>query len=352
MALSAADAAAVRDEARVRSMLAERMLAITGMPELERLVHAVGKLLQGEKPEDQRELAGPIANFLTGFSGKADASPEAAAQSARGLLEKAREIIMVLRIDTLQAWLVEIPQEFDPSAPPSGDSGDDVVGFAASNTLSHIVYACLEAAVVRPLLGRLIICFNDMAGTGSSAEFAFDSKRRELRQCNQEYFGIAPKLQSPSGWASVIAKVNSVETPNATGMPPLPSEQLASLVVAAGSVYTLFTAENTSGKFISGDDFLPIFIYVVVQSQLSKLDQMWHYMFYLADPVLLTGEGGYYLGVFEAAIHYIRNWFPEQMRVATPDKQLPVSPRAVPTTTCYPGGWSESLLVRAAGAQR
>ena len=61
---------------------------------------------------------------------------------------------------------------------------------------------------------------------------------------------------------------------------------------------------------------------MVVQSQLSKLDQMWHYMFYLADPVLLTGEGGYYLGVFEAAIHYIRNWSPEQMRVATPDKEL------------------------------
>jgi len=85
-------------------------------------------------------------------------------------------------------------------------------------------------------------------------------------------------------------------------------------MTAASSVYSVFASEQTAGKaaFISGDDFLPIFIYIVVQSQLKKLSQMWHYMYYLADPVLLRGEGGYYLGVFEASMHYISNWSPDQ----------------------------------------
>eukprot|EP01043_Picozoa_sp_COSAG02_P045588 COSAG02_NODE_4185_length_5653_cov_9.004861_3_plen_1007_part_00 len=326
--VSAADAAARHEETRLRSMLAERMHSVTGMTEAERLAFAVDKLLSGEKSEDQQKLAGPIQKFVATYDEKMASSADTAIESTRQLLEKAREIIMALRMDSLRPSLVEMPLELvdAPAAPQSGDSKDaNGAGseLAAANTLSHIVYGRLESAVIRPLHNQLMMCFDQMARAGyaDAADFAFEAKRRELRAHGQDYYGIPAKLQSPSGWAAVISKLNAISSGDIKA-PLLPSKQLASLMAAASSVYSVFASEQTSGKaaFISGDDFLPIFIYIVVQSKLKKLSQMWHYMYYLADPVLLRGEGGYYLGVFEAAMHWISNWSPEDHNQVEPQK--------------------------------
>ena len=313
--VSAADAAAQREEIRLRSVLAERMQVITGMTEGERLSWAVDKLLHGEKAEDQHKLARPMQSFLAAFDEKMATSADTAVESTRQLLEKAREIIMALRMDSLRHSLVEIPVELvgaAAAAQPSGSDSEHTNGadseLAAANTLSHIIYARLESAVIRPLHSQLLACCDQMAETGNTTDLAFEAKRRELRACGQEYYGIPAELQSPSGWAVVISKLNALSSRD-TQASLLPSKQLVLLVTAASSVYTAFASEQTGkAAVISGDDFLPIFIYIVVQSQLTKLSQMWHYMYYLADPVLLRGEGGYYLGVFEAAVHYISNW--------------------------------------------
>ena len=331
--VSATDAAAQREEIRLRSVLAERMQTITGMTERERLSCAVDKLLSGEKAEDQHKLARPIQSFLAAFDEKMASSADAAVESTRQLLEKAREIILALRMDSLRLSLVQIPVELlDAVTPqPSGsDSKQANCGgseLAAAHTLSHIIYACLESAVIRPLHSQLLACCDQMADTGNTADLAFEAKRRELRACGQEYYGIPAELQSPSGWAVVIRKLNALSSGDAQDS-LLPSKQLALLVSAASSVYTAFASEQTGkAAVISGDDFLPIFIYIVVQSQLMKLSQMWHYMYYLADPVLLRGEGGYYLGVFEAAVHYISNWSPEvhSSQQEPPQKPIPKS---------------------------
>eukprot|EP01047_Picozoa_sp_COSAG01_P077777 COSAG01_NODE_14130_length_1493_cov_0.829986_3_plen_135_part_00 len=104
----------------------------------------------------------------------------------------------------------------------------------------------------------------------------------------------------------------------------LPSEQLGSLVSAAKTIYTLFEAEQQQerasvnsrryqsvnvvavgneedpaedaapqtkskggGVTISGDDFLPIFIWVTVHADLDDAPRLWRYIFELADPKLL-----------------------------------------------------------------
>lgn len=56
---------------------------------------------------------------------------------------------------------------------------------------------------------------------------------------------------------------------------------------------------------LSGDDFLPIFVYVVVHSDLASPIMTQVLLNRLCDPEKRRSESGYYLATFEAALHYI-----------------------------------------------
>ena len=56
---------------------------------------------------------------------------------------------------------------------------------------------------------------------------------------------------------------------------------------------------------LSGDDFLPIFIYVIVQSELQAPILTQVLLNRLCDPEKRHNESGYYLATFEAALHHI-----------------------------------------------
>ena len=107
-------------------------------------------------------------------------------------------------------------------------------------------------------------------------------------------------MLSPSGWDEAIAEFGTISTRD------LPSEQLGSLVAAAKSIYTLFDREQdqrsrdvallsadtnnpenpqvaaAGGETISGDDFLPIFIWVTVHTDVEDLPQICRYILELA----------------------------------------------------------------------
>ena len=56
---------------------------------------------------------------------------------------------------------------------------------------------------------------------------------------------------------------------------------------------------------LCADDFFPIFVYVVMNAKISKLETIKQYIGSMAPRVSLTGEVGYYFTVFEAVIEYI-----------------------------------------------
>eukprot|EP01052_Picozoa_sp_SAG31_P019581 SAG31_NODE_1433_length_8368_cov_8.437901_2_plen_156_part_00 len=95
--------------------------------------------------------------------------------------------------------------------------------------------------------------------------------------------------------------------------------------------------KKKSPLVLAGDDLLPVFIFLVCQCALPLSDlfpSTCQYMWQLSNQGLLTGECGYYLTVFESALHYIQNWSasrdsphidpssspadPPQLAVATP----------------------------------
>lgn len=73
---------------------------------------------------------------------------------------------------------------------------------------------------------------------------------------------------------------------------------------------------------LSADDLLPILIYVIVHSTLSRLESQCQYMWQVSDPADLVGESGYYLTMFSSAIEYLKQ---HEEEVAPPASSLPVS---------------------------
>jgi len=53
-------------------------------------------------------------------------------------------------------------------------------------------------------------------------------------------------------------------------------------------------------------DFLPLFIWVLVQAEFCKAEVEAEYMWGLVHPSLLNGEGGYYLTTLTSAVNVLK----------------------------------------------
>lgn len=59
---------------------------------------------------------------------------------------------------------------------------------------------------------------------------------------------------------------------------------------------------------LGADDFLPLFVWVLVQSGFIAAEIEAEYMWGLLHPSLLSGEGGYYLTTLSSAVHVLKNF--------------------------------------------
>ncbi|XP_029449630.1 ras and Rab interactor 2 isoform X2 [Rhinatrema bivittatum] len=89
-----------------------------------------------------------------------------------------------------------------------------------------------------------------------------------------------------------------------------PDKKVRLLLRVCKLIYTCM--EHNSGRMYGADDFLPVLTYVVAQCDMLELDIEIEYMMELLDPVLLHGEGGYYLTSAYGALSLIKNFQEEQ----------------------------------------
>ena len=80
----------------------------------------------------------------------------------------------------------------------------------------------------------------------------------------------------------------------------------AVMLAAAREVPIIFAAEHGGEEVLGGDDFLPIFVYVVVQAGIPDLRYLQTVLSALCDPDKRLSETGYYVASFEAAVAHIR----------------------------------------------
>ena len=148
-----------------------------------------------------------------------------------------------------------------------------------------------------------------------------DENRELLRPKPQEYFGIEAANVSPSNWQAAVEELNKVNHQR------MPSGKLRALLRCRTKIYDLFSAERAAAATVDGaqakeaylaaDDFLSVFVFVLVRSELSQLPAVCRFMSELCDPDLLAGKPGYYLAVFESAIRCIHDADPAAEMLAT-----------------------------------
>jgi hypothetical protein len=146
-------------------------------------------------------------------------------------------------------------------------------------------------------------------------EVAF--KIKELRKRPQGFFRIPEDKMSPSNWSSV-----STILKEGVGMSTLPCAKLRAIVEAAREISRLYSTEHEEDvaedavhgsaeraddyKLLSADDFLPIFIFCVIQAEMDRPCALCVLLRTLCDRVNGIGEIGYYLASFEASISHIQ----------------------------------------------
>uniref|UniRef100_A0A3P9K986 Ras and Rab interactor 2 n=1 Tax=Oryzias latipes TaxID=8090 RepID=A0A3P9K986_ORYLA len=89
-----------------------------------------------------------------------------------------------------------------------------------------------------------------------------------------------------------------------------PEEKVRVLLSVCKLIYTLM--EDAAGRLCGADDFLPMLTYVLAQCDLPEMENQVLYMMELLDPLLLHGEGGYYLTSTYGALSLIKNFQEEQ----------------------------------------
>lgn len=132
-------------------------------------------------------------------------------------------------------------------------------------------------------------------------------RMKELSRRSQDFFRIA-KGDGCYDWSSVSQILYE-----GVGQSTLPCLKLRAVVDAAREVFRIFSHEQqksnrygktTNVQMLGADDFLPIFIYCVVQAEIERPCALCVLLRTLCDRLNRIGEIGYYLLSFEAAIKH------------------------------------------------
>lgn len=170
------------------------------------------------------------------------------------------------------------------------DDLEKVIEFSVREQVETIIYVPLRSS-----LSSLIL------HGWRHDDYVIEQKMTFLRQQGQEYFNIKPEDQSPSNWRSVVGIMKGV------GKSTLPCQKLHCIVQAAKNIGYLRAEEHKGSdcKSLGADDFLPIFIYCFIQSEIEHPCALCALLRHFAESSQLIGEIGYYLSSFEAALMYI-----------------------------------------------
>ncbi|KAF0686290.1 Aste57867_21896 [Aphanomyces stellatus] len=198
-------------------------------------------------------------------------------------------------LDTVQAYMMdhrldEMKQHVWSFV--EGDDDDDRVYRWVSDAVRHEVeeYMCVA------LLPKLWAALEQSMAVKEAA-----MKQRMVGMVGQPQsaFDIAAETQSPTQWGDAVRALREIDAMN------LPVDKLRKLLDAANAIHALYQLEHGDDKVLSGDDFLPIFIYVIVHAQLQNPLVLLRVLNVLSDPEKRMGESGYYLASYEAALEHL-----------------------------------------------
>ncbi|XP_066150243.1 protein sprint [Euwallacea fornicatus] len=173
--------------------------------------------------------------------------------------------------------------------------------------LDAILEGVMHKLVVRPLKLHLQKLFFDFyTKTGAIRLLADNIQYAAERPIGE--LGIKSKVTLPS--ENVLNKISQYIQRLQQADSPL--EKLENLLAAIAIIFnSVKTGQLTgSGRSIQlgADDFLPIFVWVMVKTNFVAAEIEAEYMWGLLHPSLFSGEGGYYLTTLSSAVHVLKNF--------------------------------------------
>ncbi|KAJ1450213.1 hypothetical protein M885DRAFT_533030 [Pelagophyceae sp. CCMP2097] len=166
-----------------------------------------------------------------------------------------------------------------------------------AQVLSAAVRRQIETEVFVPLMEKVhALLRNDI----EAEEMQLKHQCSRARQMPQTACGIPLHHISPSSWESAIYQLGNI------GSYTLPCDKLDALLSAAREIPTLYLVEHPgTDRHLGADDFLPIFIYVLIHANIEGLASLQRVLCTLCDPDKRLSETGYYVATFEAAVQHI-----------------------------------------------
>uniref|UniRef100_A0A1B6C8N4 Protein sprint n=1 Tax=Clastoptera arizonana TaxID=38151 RepID=A0A1B6C8N4_9HEMI len=171
--------------------------------------------------------------------------------------------------------------------------------------LDAILEGVMHKLVVRPLKEHLYRLFVDDYTKSGAIQLLADNIQYARTKPLHE-LGIRSKIVPPSedsliticGYLQRLQEVDS------------PLEKLENLLTCISAIFNSVKASNSGrgGLMLGADDFLPLFVWVLVQSGMVAAEIEAEYMWGLLHPSLLSGEGGYYLTTLSSAVHVLKNF--------------------------------------------
>eukprot|EP00301_Raphidiophrys_heterophryoidea_P022119 c6355_g1_i1.p1 GENE.c6355_g1_i1~~c6355_g1_i1.p1 ORF type:complete len:591 (-),score=117.85 c6355_g1_i1:299-2071(-) len=172
--------------------------------------------------------------------------------------------------------------------------------YITTDRIQHVIEHTLQQAIILPLFDEIRALVRNE--TMRKRENILCVRFLSMRSIHQLGFGVSESTLSSSNWALAVQELQLINGCQ------IPSDMLKALMASARMVYMLYKHEHEekNHQLMGADDFLPIFIFVIVQAcvecPLFVADFMWG----LTDPQTLSGEGGYYITVFQSAMHHLR----------------------------------------------
>lgn len=173
--------------------------------------------------------------------------------------------------------------------------------------IDAIIEVSLHRLVIKPLRRYLYQLFVKQYTQSGALKLLSDSMKYARTKTAQE-LGIKSDFEPPRGITLELVQHFLVKLQKAYS----PLRKLENLLSAISVIYSSVQRDRKSqpeGESLSlgADDFLPIFLHVLVQCGMVSAEVEADYMWGLLHPSLLTGEGGYYLTTLSSAVHVLKS---------------------------------------------
>ncbi|CAN7999802.1 unnamed protein product, partial [Ixodes hexagonus] len=172
--------------------------------------------------------------------------------------------------------------------------------------IDAIIEVSLHRLVIKPLRNYLYQLFVNHYTRSGSLKLLSDNIKYARTKSPQD-LGIRTEFEPPRGVSLELVQYFLQKLQKSYS----PLRKLENLLAAISTIYNSVQKDKKTQEneyfSLGADDFLPIFLHVLVQCGMVSAEVEADYMWGLLHPSLLTGEGGYYLTTLSSAVHVLKN---------------------------------------------